>query len=293
MSTIIWTDGRLEAAPHRQISLWNHSFHYGYGAFEGIRSYNVAGKSQVFMLEKHLDRLWTSCDEIGLTPNTTREAIADAVHEVLWANEFVDAYIRPIVFLGDGLGTLRDSRPIHTAVLAWQWDAKEENGRAFKLGISRYRRPDPQSYPSFAKATGNYLLSKTATLWATENGYDDAVLLDHEGFVSEASAQNLFMVLDGNLITPPESRCLKGITRATVIQSARSEGLEVHERNIAPAELLNADEVFLTSTASEVLPVESVDGQPTRQSEHQPVTKLLAQKYKDITENLTSPAGSK
>jgi branched-chain amino acid aminotransferase len=97
-------------------------------------------------------------------------------------------------------------RPIHTAVPAWQWDAKEENGRVSKPGISRYRRPDPESHPAFAKATGNYLLSKTATLWAAQNGYDDAVLLDHEGFVSEASAQNLFMVSGGGLITPPESR---------------------------------------------------------------------------------------
>ncbi|MFK4298179.1 branched-chain amino acid aminotransferase [Arthrobacter sp. GAS37] len=292
MSTVSWIDGCLAAEPLHEISLWNHSLHYGYGVFEGIRSYDVGGEAHVFRLEEHIERLWTSCREIGLEPNVTPEAITDAVHQVLQANDFVEAYIRPIVYLGEGLGTLRDSRPIHTAVLAWQWDAKDENGRAFKLGISRYRRPDPESYPAFAKATGNYLLSKTATLWAAQNGYDDAVLLDHEGFVSEASAQNLFMVSAGNLITPPENRCLKGITRATIIQLALSEGFAVQERNIDPAELLGADEIFLTSTASEVLPVESVNGQRTRRAEDRPVTNLVAQRYKNLVVSHPAPSRS-
>jgi len=290
MSAISWVDGRMVMRPEHEVSLWNHSLHYGYGVFEGIRSYNVNGEARAFRLEEHIDRLWTSCREIGLEPNVTREQTIDAVHEVLMANEFVEAYIRPIVYLGEGLGTLRDRRPIHTAVLAWQWDAKDENGTAFRLGVSRYRRPDPKTYPSFAKATGNYLLSKTATLWAARQGYDDAVLLDHEGFVSEASAQNLFMVSDGILVTPHENRCLKGITRATVIRLALSEGFAVEERNIDPTELLSADEVFLTSTASEVLPVESVDGRRTRDADDRPVTTLLARRYKGLVSSQTTPA---
>lgn len=282
MKNISWLDGALVAGPEDGISLWNHSLHYGYGVFEGIRSYEVNGRSRLFKLEEHVDRLWASCSELGLEPNVQRSEIIEAAFAVLQANKFVAAYIRPIVYLGEGLGTLRDTRSVHTAVLAWQWDSKDENARPFKLGISRYGRPDPASFPSFAKATGNYLLSKTATLWAAKHGFDDAILLDHEGFVSEASAQNLFLVSGATLVTPPDTRCLKGITRSTVIELAVEQGIHVEERPVKPSELLDADEVFLTSTASEVLPVESVDGRRAKDADLRPVTRLLADRYRHL-----------
>ena len=280
--TGLWLDGEIVADARQSMSLWNHSLHYGFGAFEGIRAYGSrAGQSRAFGVVEHIDRLWRTCATIRLRPNIPKAALVEGVELLLERRAHDESYIRPIIFMGDGLGALRDPREVHSAILIWEWKTSEENGRPISLGVSPYRRPDPGGYPSYVKATGNYLLSKSATLWAVDNGFDDAILLDHEGYVSEASAQNLFVVSGGRISTPPVDRCLDGITRKTVISLASDHGIDVSERNIDPREFSDADEVFLTSTASEVLAVASIDGMSLPAAPG-PMTSVLREAYRGL-----------
>ncbi|WFE24986.1 branched-chain amino acid transaminase [Solwaraspora sp. WMMD791] len=281
---IVWLDGRLWDASKVGLSLWNHSLHYGFGVFEGLRVYARPDGPHVFRLADHVRRLYRSAEHIGLEIPFDPETVTAAHAQVLAANGITEGYLRPIAYLGDGLAGLTDTGvPVHLAVLAWPWRPPATQPTGISLTVSPIRKPSGEAFPLQAKATGSYLASKIAYLRARRLGFDDAVLLDAHGMVSETTAQNLFAVVDGRLLTPPAESCLPGITRATVIDLARHAGITVAAEELPPGRLGDADEVFLTSTAGEVRPVGRIDdhvlGDEGRPG---PVTRLLATAYREL-----------
>ncbi|HEY6798669.1 MAG TPA: branched-chain-amino-acid transaminase [Kineosporiaceae bacterium] len=284
----VWFDGAVQPAAQVRVSLWNHSLHYGFGVFEGLRSYSRSGRPAVFRLEDHVARLYRSAELVGLEVAFEPGTVVEACHEVLAANGLTTAYLRPLAFLGDGLEGIRGSgvRP-HLAVLAWSWDVRPADG--LSLAVPGMRKPDPASVPLQAKATGQYLQAKVAQWRAHRRGFHDAIVLDHQGMVSEATAQNVFAVVEGRLVTPPTESCLIGITRDAVLGLAAGLGIDAAVQPLTVAQLLAADEVFLTSTAVEVLPVHRIENRELRTG---PVTRLLMDAYRDTVSGVAEVAGS-
>nr|MDT0658614.1 branched-chain-amino-acid transaminase [Micromonospora sp. DSM 115978] len=280
----VWLDGGLRASTETGLSLWNHSLHYGFGVFEGLRVYARPDGPHIFKLAEHVRRLYRSAEQIGLELPYDPETVTTAHSEVLAANGVTEGYLRPIAYLGDGLGGLKDvDVPVHLAILAWPWSPPAAQRTGISLTVSDVRKPAGDAFPLQAKATGSYLAAKIAYLRAHRLGFDDAVLLDARGMVSETTAQNLFAVYDGKLVTPPDESCLPGITRATVLELADRAGIPATAEELPPARLGHADEVFLTSTAGEVRPVGRIDarvlggdGRPG------PITRQLADAYRDL-----------
>lgn len=281
---IVWLDGELRPATDVGLSLWNHSLHYGFGVFEGLRVYACPDGPRVFRLTDHVRRLYRSAEHIGLEIPFDAETVTAAHSRVLAANGVTEGYLRPIAYLGDGLAGLTDTGvAVHLAVLAWPWRPPPTQPTGIDVTVSNIRKPAGDAFPLQAKATGAYLASKIAHIRARRLGYDDAVLLDARGMVSETTAQNLFAVFGGRLVTPTAESCLPGITRAAVIELAERAGIAVTVEDLPPDRLSSADEIFLTSTAGEVRPVGRLDtrvlgveGRPG------PVTRLLAAAYRDL-----------
>ncbi|RCG26206.1 branched-chain amino acid transaminase [Sphaerisporangium album] len=283
-TTHVYFDGQITEADKARPSLWSYSLHYGYGVFEGLRAYDHGGTARIFRLDEHVERLYASARTLGIPLEHDRAALAEAHHEVLRANGLTAGYIRPIVFVGDGLSglTTRDL-DVHVAILAWSWEA----GHAVpppgvRLCVSARRRPPADSFPPHAKATGNYVVSKLAHNEAVARGYDDAVMLDADGHVAEATALNIFAVRGDRLLTPAPHACLPGITRAAVMELAAGAGLDVREAVMDVPALTGADEVFLTSTAAGVRPVWQVEERPIGSGTTGPVTRRLAELYDDL-----------
>ena len=287
----VWLDGQLVATDAAKLSHLTHTFHYGLGAFEGIRSYAQAGGgSAVFRLREHIERLFASChlvtidkESIGLTV----DQVMDACVETLRANDLAEGYIRPVIYLGAGtMGIGATTNPVHTMVAAWHWGAylgDEGLERGIDACVSSFRRADHSSTLSKGKLTGQYINSILAKREALKNGFAEAIMLNSSGFVTEASGENLFMVSGGRLITPPLGmNILAGITRATVIELAREQGIEVEERAFARDELYLADEVFMTGTAAEVTPVRSIDRRTIGAGSRGEMTAVLQQRYFDV-----------
>lgn len=283
-AAMVWLDGEIRRSDEARLTLWNHSLHYGFGVFEGLRAFDVLGEPNIFRLDEHVDRMFQSANLIGLPLAIGREDLVAAHHEVLAANDLTSAYLRPIAFVGDWLAGLNsDAVPMHVAVLAWPWElSMDVESRGVHLSLSHVRKPDPRWFPCQAKASGGYLQSKIAHARARQAGFDDALLLDSEGHLSEATSSNVFLVRDGSLSTPTTDSCLAGITRASIMELARECGIRVAECAIQPHELGQADEVFLTSTASSVLPVWQVDGRDVGNGQTGPITQLLAEEYRQM-----------
>jgi branched-chain amino acid aminotransferase len=289
----VWSDGELRSSDEVRPSLWNHSLHYGYGVFEGLRVYPQHDRPHIFRLADHVRRLYRSAELIGLEVPFGPATVTAAHHEVLAANGLTAGYLRPILYLGDGLAGLKDTGVgVHLAVLAWPWASPAGQSRVgITLTVSGIRKPAADGYPIQAKATGSYLMSKIAYVRARRLGFDDAVLLDSRGMVSETSAQNIFAVYGGRLVTPPAESCLPGITRATVLELARQAGIPAAEEELPPARLGVADEAFVTSTAGEIRPVSRIDGRllPV-QGRPGPVTRQLEAEYRALVTGADSGA---
>jgi branched-chain amino acid aminotransferase len=261
----IWLDGKLVAWNDATVHVLTHSLHYGLAAFEGIRCYRRGdGRSAVFRLDDHLQRLADSCHICTLESPYSKEQLTAACLETLRANKMSEAYLRPIVFLGDGaLGLGAVDMPTRVAVAAYEWGAylgDEGLKRGVRAKVSSYTRGGLNSMMSKGKITGQYVVSVLAKREVMRAGYAEAILLDDRGQVAEASGENLFMVKQGRLVTPPlGSAILAGITRDTMIQLAGDLGIPVEERTFARDELYTADEVFLTGTAAELTPVREID----------------------------------
>ena len=284
----IWVDGELVPWDEAQVHVLTHSLHYGLGAFEGIRCYKRAdGKSYIFRLREHIDRLFDTCKMVLLQPKFTREQIMRACSDTLKANGLEHGYLRPVVFLGEGaMGIFAPDNPVRATVIAWKWGAylgEEALKSGIRCKISSFARHHVNVSLAKAKMMGQYTNSVLAKREAKFGGYDEAILLDPSGYVSEGSGENIFLVKKGKLLSPDLScSILEGITRDTVITLAREMGLTVQEGRVSRDQLWLADEVFFTGTAAEITPVREVDNRPIGDGVVGPITKKLQTKFFDV-----------
>ncbi|UCE87099.1 MAG: branched-chain amino acid transaminase [Deltaproteobacteria bacterium] len=283
----IWLDGRLVDWHDATVHVLTHTLHYGLGVFEGIRCYATAdGRSAVFRLPEHVQRLFNSAHINLLEIPYTREEIQRAVVETLRANELTEGYVRPIAFLGEGaMGLNPANNPVRVAVAAWSWGkylGEEGMERGIRAKVSSFARNFVNAKMTKGKTCGDYVNSILAKREALLDGYDEAIMLDTQGLVAEATGENLFAVRAGELCTPPLPTVLEGITRATVIELARDKGLAVRERPVARDELYIADELFLCGTAAEVTPIREVDRRRVGNGARGPITKLLQSAFFEV-----------
>ena len=284
----IWLDGKLVPWSEASVHILTHSLHYGVGAFEGIRCYKRAdGRSAVFRLGDHIDRLFDSCHIATLESPFAREAIEAACLETLRSNNMSSAYLRPIVFLGDGalgLGSL--DNPTRVAVACYEWGAylgEEGLKKGIRAKVSSFTRGASNASMSKGKITGQYVNSVLAKREVMRAGYSEAILLDPQGQVAEASGENVFIVKKGRLITPPlSSPILAGITRDTLLVLARDAQVPVEERSFARDEMYLADEMFLAGTAAEITPVREVDDRKIGAGEPGPTTRRLQEAFFEL-----------
>jgi branched-chain amino acid aminotransferase len=283
----IWMDGRLVAWDDANVHVLTHTLHYGLGVFEGIRCYGTAdGRSAVFRLGEHVRRLFESAHINLMRVPFTPAQIEAAIAETLRANEMREGYIRPLVYVGHGaMGLNPGDNPIRVAIATWPWGkylGDEGVERGIRAKVSTFSRHHVNAKMTKGKTCGDYVNSILAKREALIDGYDEAILLDTQGLVSEASGENLFVVRDGAVRTPPLPTVLDGITRNAVITLARDKGVAIAEAPISRDELYIADEVFLTGTAAEVTPVREIDRRQIGQGARGPITKTLQAAFFDV-----------
>jgi branched-chain amino acid aminotransferase len=283
----IWLDGRMVPWDEARVHVLTHTLHYGLGVFEGIRCYRTDdGRSAVFRLPEHVRRLFESAHINLMKMPFSREAVSQAVLDALRENGLAEGYIRPLAFIGDGVMGLNPAdNPVRVAVIAWAWgkylgEEGMENG--IRCRVSSFTRHHVNAKMQKGKTCGDYVNSILAKREALLDGYDEAILLDATGLVAEASGENLFVVRDGEIKTPPLANVLEGITRASVIEIARDKGMTVSEAPITRDELYVADEIFLTGTAAEVTPVREVDHRQIGPGRRGPITKTLQDAFFDV-----------
>ncbi|MHA1593171.1 MAG: branched-chain amino acid transaminase [Candidatus Baldrarchaeia archaeon] len=282
----IWMDGELVSWENAKVHVMTHALHYGSAVFEGIRCYKTDEGAAIFRLKEHIDRLFFSASIYRMKIPFTKEEIMRACIEVVKANEFEECYIRPLVYRGYGeMGVNPLNVPVKVAIMAWEWGAYL--GKAQEVGarviISTWVRPAPNMLPMMAKVSGHYTNSQLAKIEAVEKGADEAILLDHRGYISEGSGENIFIVKDEVIYTPPTyASILVGITRDSVMRIARDLGYTVMEKDITRTELYNADEAFFTGTAAEVTPIVEVDGIKIGDGMPGPITRKLQKAFWEV-----------
>ncbi|MGH9380676.1 MAG: branched-chain amino acid transaminase [Thermoanaerobaculia bacterium] len=284
----VWFDGELVPFAEARVHLLTHSLHYGYGVFEGTRAYRQsAGGTAIFRLDRHLERLESSSHMLQLPLPFSRDELAEGTVELMWRNELAAGYIRHLVILGHGsMGLLPRDNPVQVAILTWPWGAylgEEGLERGIRCKISSHLRAFPNSALTKAKTTGGYIASILAKREAVGLGFDEALMMDTQGFVTEASGANLFLVQAGRLLTPPPINILEGITRESVMRLAALDGLEIVERAIPRDDVYTADEAFLTGTAAELTPIREVDGRALRAGGRGPITARLQERFFALT----------
>ena len=283
----IWLDGKFVAWDAARVHVLTHTLHYGLGVFEGIRCYRTTDdRSAVFRLGEHIRRLYDSAHINLMNVPFERDSIEQACLETLRRNHLAAGYLRPLVFVGDGeMGLNPGNNAIRVAIIAWAWGkylGDEGVERGIRAKVSSFSRHFVNAKMTKGKTCGDYVNSILAKREALLDGYDEAILLDSQGLVSEASGENIFAVRDGVVATPPLYSVLGGITRATLIELARDKGIPVEERAITRDELYVADEVFLTGTAAEVTPVREIDHRQVGAGRRGPVTKALQDAFFDV-----------
>ncbi len=288
----IWMDGELVPWDEARVPILTHTLHYGLGAFEGIRCYRCDdGRSAVFRLRDHVERLARSAHILEIELPYTVEQLEQAVLATLRANKLLEGYIRPLLFLGDGsMGLLPVDNPVHVAIAVWPWGTYlgEENlERGVRAKISSYMRPHPNSSMTKSKTCGDYVNSILAKREVTRLGYDEAVLLDASGNVAEASGENIFIARRGVLKTPPLGSVLEGITRDAVMTIARDKGIDVVEQSFTRDEFYVADEAFLTGTAAEVAPIRELDDRTIGAGTRGPITRTIQTTFFDAVHGRT------
>lgn len=285
---VIWLDGQMVPWREAKTHVLTHTLHYGMGVFEGVRAYKTERGPAIFRLQDHTRRLFNSAKILGMTIPYTAEALNDAQIASVRDNGLESAYLRPMCFLGDeGMGLRADNLQVHVMVAAWHWGAylgDEGMEKGIRIRTSSYSRHHVNVTMCKAKANGNYMNSMMALQEATRCGYDEAMLLDTEGYVAEGSGENIFIVNDGVLFTPDLTSALDGITRRTVITLAEEEGLRVVEKRITRDEVYIADEAFFTGTAAEVTPIREVDDRPIGSGMRGPITERLQSRYFDVVQ---------
>jgi branched-chain amino acid aminotransferase len=281
----IWFDGRFVKWDEATVPIMTHALHYGTAVFEGIRAYASRNNLYIFKLNEHMKRLHRSASVYSIALNYTAKELCEATTQLLKKTGLREScYIRPLTFVGlhgIDLNITRES-PTHTAIIIFPL-AKYFNGEGIKACVSSWRRIHDTANPPMAKAAGNYLNSILATQESKRNGYDESILLDRDGYVSEASGENIFLVRNNNIYTPSiASSALEGITRDTAITIAKYLGYKVKERSISRTELYIADEIFLTGTAAEIIAVTSIDDRTIGNGIEGSVTRSIREKYSEI-----------
>ena len=285
-SDLIWHNGELVAWEDAKVHVLTHGLHYGTGVFEGIRAYETAEGTAVFRLREHLERLFRSAELYYMPLPFTLDELRSATHELISANELRECYIRPIAFRGYGqMGLYPLDCPVEVSIAVWPWGAYlgEEGKRdGIRAKVSSWRRISHDSLIPHAKASGQYLNSVLAKIEASKAGYQESILLDAHGFVCEGTGENVYVVRDGAILTPPHTAAiLDGISRHSVMTIAGDLGYDIVERDLARSELYLADEVFLSGTAAELVPVREVDDHAIGAGEPGPITRDIQRVFDD------------
>ncbi len=282
----IWFDGQLVDWEQATTHVLSHTLHYGTGAFEGIRAYPTPKGPAIFRLREHMERLHLSCKILMIDLPYSVDELCDAAVEVVKVNELENGcYLRPLVYLGYGeMGIYHLNSPVNTAIAAWPWGAylgDEGVANGVRMKISSWIRHSPVAMPTASKTVGGYVNSSLAKVEAVKAGYDEAILLGHDGHVSECTGENLFVVYGSSIVTPPpsEAGALRGITQNSITTIARDLGYEVSFEALRRDDLYAADEAFLTGTAAEVVPIASVDDRVVGAGQPGPVTKAVQATY--------------
>lgn len=280
----IWFDGRQVPWDEANVHVLTHALHYGLGVFEGIRAYKcVDGSSAVFRLPEHVHRFFDSAKILRMNIPFTEEQVLDAIIETLKSNKQVDGYIRPLAFIGAGaMGVYPGDNPVNTIIATWPWGAylgAEALERGIRVKTSSFARHHPNAMMTKAKASGNYVNSILAKMEAKTDGYDEALMLDVNGYVSEATGENIFIVRNGVIKTPPLTSILDGITRNTLMTLAQDLGYTVVEQLFTRDELYIADEAFFCGTAAEVTPIREVDTRVIGCGSAGEITKHIQKEY--------------
>ena len=283
---VIWFDGEMVPWRDARVHVLTHTLHYGMGVFEGVRAYQAEQGTAIFRLDEHTDRLFRSAHIMGMDMPFGRETLNEAQRAAVRENGLQSAYIRPMCFYGsEGMGLRADNLRVHCMVAAWDWGAylgEDNMRRGIRIRVSSFTRHHVNITMCRAKANGNYMNSMLALKEALDTGYDEALLLDAEGYVMEGSGENIFIVRDGVIYTPDLTSALDGITRKTVIALADEAGYPVIEKRITRDEVYIADEAFFTGTAAEVTPIREVDGRAIGAGSRGPITEQLQTRYFDV-----------
>jgi branched-chain amino acid aminotransferase len=277
---VIWFDGKLIPWDEANVHVLTHTLHYGVGVFEGIRAYELTGGgSAVFRLEEHMQRFEESAKILHMKMPFSVEETVKAVIDTLTTNKMTNGYIRPVAFIGEGaMGVHPQNNPIRVAIVTWPWGAylgAEALEKGISIATSSYVRHHVNIMMTKSKCAGNYVNSVLAKMEAVANGYDEALLLDPDGYVAEGSGENIFLVRKGKLITPPLTSILEGLTRDAIMSLAVEMGLTVEEQRFTRDTLYTADEAFFTGTAAEITPIREADRRVIGQGKAGPVTKAF------------------
>jgi len=283
----IWMNGKLVPFKDAKIHVLTHALHYSTAVFEGIRCYNTPTGSAIFRLPEHVDRFFNSAKLYGMKIRYTKKQITDAIIKTVKTSGLKECYIRPIAYYGYGtMGLTPILNKVDVSISCWEWKMGESKAGKFsgaKCKISEWIRIDSRSQPMQSKCAANYSNAALARVEALKNGYDEAIMLNYSGKVAEGSAENIFIVKNGMIKTPPlDADILNGITRDSVIQLIRSNGIKLIEKNITVNELLKADEVFMTGTAAEVKSVTKIDRTSIGKGKPGIITKTLQKSFMDI-----------
>ncbi|MDO1510589.1 MULTISPECIES: branched-chain amino acid transaminase [unclassified Neisseria] len=284
----IWVNGKLTEWRDATTHVLTHTLHYGMGVFEGVRAYETSKGPAIFRLQEHTKRLFNSAKILGMKLPFSQEEINQAHIDVVKVNDLHSCYFRPMAYYGSAkLGVAPKDDDVQVILAAWAWGAylgEEGMRRGIRVRVSSFTRHHPNIHMIKAKANGNYLNSILANTEATRDGYDEAILLDAQGYVAEGSGENIFLINEGKIYTPALDVALDGITRRSVIAIAEEMGLQVIEKRITRDELYAADEVFFTGTAAEVTPIREIDNREIGIGERGPITTEIQQRYFDIVQ---------
>ena len=282
----IWMDGKFVNWADANVHILTHTLHYGTGAFEGIRCYRTKKGPAVFRLKEHVDRLFDSCHILNMKSPYTHEKISKAIADTININKLKECYIRPLVYLGYGaMGLYPKDNPVRVAIAVWPWGAylgEEGLKNGIRVKVSSFTRLHANITMTKSKTCGDYVNSTLAKSESVACNYDEALLLDTNGYVAEGTGQNIFMVRNGVLHTPPLPSVLEGITRKSIMEMAGNEKIKVRETYFTRDELYIADEAFFTGTAAEVTPIREVDGRAIGGGKPGPITKKLQKLFFNI-----------
>jgi branched-chain amino acid aminotransferase len=284
-SKVIWKNGSFEKWEEASVHLLSHTMHYGTGVFEGVRAYKTEKGAAIFRLDDHTNRLFEAAAKLSIEIPYSRDELNEVQKEIFKINNLEEGYLRPIVYLGsESLGIRATELSVNVAVAAWEWpsymspEAKESGISVIKSSFDQYSNPLHSGY----KIIGTYINSTMALHEAIKMGADEAILLDKNGFISEGSGENIFLIKDNKIFTPRTEHCLNGITRKSVITIASDMGFDVVEKDLTLDELFDSDEAFFTGTAVEITPISKIDKKVIGIGSRGPITEKLQKTYNDI-----------